>query len=140
MIQQGQTTSFKTALYQNYFINGGYTFYIALYTANAIQLNNTLTAYSPSNEVTGVGYTAGGIPLTVQAVSFDAITGTAFVTFNNPVWASAAFTTRAALIYNQTLGNAAIAVLDFGSNVIASNTFTIVMPSATASTALIRST
>jgi hypothetical protein len=139
MIQQGQTTAFKLSLYQNYFLNSGYTFYIALYTANATALNNTLLTYSPVNEVTGVGYTAGGVPLTVQAVSFDSTTGTAFVTFNNPSWAPASFTTRAALIYNSTVGNAAIAVLDFGASISAQSTFTITMPGATASTALLRS-
>lgn len=140
MIQQGQTTSFKLNLYQNYFLNSGYTFYIALYTANATALNSTLATYSSANEITGTGYTAGGIALVVSSVSSDAASNTAFVTFVNPVWTSAAFTARAALIYNKTSGNSTIAVLDFGSNITSQNTFTIQMPVATAATALIRST
>ena len=62
---------------------------------------------------------------------------TAFVSFNNVTWTSASFTTRGALIYNSTT-NAAVAVLNFGSDKIATNSFTITFPTADASTAIIR--
>jgi len=139
-IVQGQTTSFKYNLYQQYFLNSGYTFGMALYTSAAV-LDGTVTAYTPTNEVFGPGYSLGGNVVTVAAVGFDSATGTAFVTFNNVGWTSAAFTARAALIYNTTSGqnNASVAVLDFGQNLTSTGTFTVIMPGNTATTALIRS-
>ena len=137
-IQQGQTTSFKLNLYQQYFLNSGYVFKIALYTSGVPTLDGTTTAYSATNEATGTGYTAGGQVLTGAVVGFDATSGTAFVTFNNAVWAGA-ITARAALIYNSSLSNQSVAVIDFGQNVTSTNTFTVVMPSNTYTTALIRS-
>ena len=137
-IQQGQTTSFKLNLYQQYFLNSGYVFKIALYTSGVPTLDGTTTVYSATNEATGIGYTAGGQVLTGAVVGFDATSGTAFVTFNNAVWAGA-ITARAALIYNSSVSNQSVAVIDFGQNVTSTNTFTIVMPSNTYTTALIRS-
>lgn len=137
-IQQGQTTSFKLNLYQQYFLNSGYVFKIALYTSGVPTLDGTTTAYSATNEATGTGYTAGGQVLTGAVVGFDATSGTAFVTFNNAVWAGA-ITARAALIYNSSVSNQSVAVIDFGQNVTSTNTFTVVMPSNTYTTALIRS-
>jgi hypothetical protein len=63
---------------------------------------------------------------------------TAYVTFDNPVWSGASFTCRGGLIYNESKANRAIAVLDFGADKTASGTFTIQMPAATATTALLR--
>ena len=137
-IQQGQTTSFKLNLYQQYFLNSGYVFKIALYTSGVPTLDGTTTAYSATNEAAGTGYTAGGQVLTGAVVGFDATSGTAFVTFNNAVWAGA-ITARAALIYNSSVSNQSVAVIDFGQNVTSTNTFTVVMPSNTYTTALIRS-
>ena len=51
------------------------------------------------------------------------------------------FTARGALIYNDTQGDKAVMVLDFGANKTSNNsTFTVAMPASTASTALIRIT
>ena len=61
------------------------------------------------------------------------------MSFTNPVWGGANFTARAALIYNASKGNKAIAVLDFGADKTANGTFTITLPANTATTALIRS-
>jgi hypothetical protein len=136
MIVQSQTTSFKLELYEaihNFLTD---TFKIALYTANA-SLDANTTAYTTSNEVSGTGYTAGGIILTNPTISSSNYT--AYVSFDNAVWVSASFTARAALIYNTTKANRSVAVLDFGSDKQATSTFTIVMPPNTASSALIRS-
>jgi len=59
------------------------------------------------------------------------------VTFANVTWNPASFTTRGALIYNATT-NAAVAVLNFGSDKTAINTFTVTFPTATATSAIIR--
>lgn len=136
MIVQTQTTSFKAQLYQGIHDLTTDTLKLALYTADA-NLDASTTVYTTSNEITGTGYTAGGNVVTGAAVSSSGYT--AWVTFNNVLWVPAAFTTRCALLYNVSKGNKSIAVLDFGSDKTCTNTFTVVMPGNTATTALIRS-
>ena len=133
-IVQTQTTSFKQELYQAVHNLLTDELRIALYTANA-DLNADTTVYSTTNEVTGTGYTAGGVELT--GVTINSSGYTVYVNFNN-VEFNASVTARCPLIYNVTQGNKPIAVLDFGSDKTSSN-FTITMPANTASAALIRS-
>jgi hypothetical protein len=133
-IVQTQTTSFKKELYQGVHDLSTDTLKIALYTADA-NLNEATTAYSATNEVSGGGYTSGGVALTGVTINTDGYT--AYVNFSNAVF-NASVTARCALIYNVTQGNKSIAVLDFGSDKTSSN-FTITMPANTASAALIRS-
>ena len=136
-IIQTQTTSFKTELYQAIHNLTTDTLKVALYT-NSATLNETTTVYSTTNEITGTGYTAGGV--TITGVSVNSSGYTAYVSFNNLSWTSASFTTRAALIYNSSKANRSIAVLDFGSNkTVSNNTFTVTLPANTAADALIRS-
>jgi len=137
-ILQGQTTSFKVGLYNGQFNLASDTLKMALYTGNA-NLNQTTTAYTSVNEVSGAGYTAGGQTMTGVTISFDATNSVAYVNFANVVWNPAAFTARCALIYDATASNASIAVIDFGSDKTCTSTFTVTMPANTYSTALIRS-
>jgi hypothetical protein len=111
------------------------TLKLALYTASA-DLSQATTVYTQTGEVVGAGYLPGGIPITGVQVLLSGTT--AYVTFNNPVWSGASFTCRGGLIYNSSEANRAIAVLDFGADKTASGTFTIQMPAATATTALLR--
>jgi len=133
-ILQTQTTSFKKELYTGVHNLSTNTLKIALYTANA-DLNQDTTVYSATNEVTGTGYTAGGVTLT--GVTINSSGFTAYVDFADVVF-NASVTARCALIYNVTQGNKSIAVLDFGSDKTSTN-FTITMPANTATAALIRS-
>ena len=133
-ILQTQTTSFKTELYTGVHNLSTDTLKIALYTANA-DLNEATTVYTTTAEVTGTGYTAGGVTLT--GVTINSSGFTAYVDFDNVVF-NASVTARCALIYNASQGNKSIAVLDFGSDKTSTN-FTITMPANTASAALIRS-
>ena len=133
-IVQTQTTSFKTELYTAIHNLSTDTLKIALYTANA-DLNEATTVYTTSSEVTGGGYTSGGVVLTGVTISSDGYT--AYVNFNNASF-SAAVTARCALIYNASKANRSIAVLDFGSDKTSSS-FIITMPANTATSALIRS-
>jgi hypothetical protein len=133
-ILQTQTTSFKTELYTGVHNLSTNTLYIALYTANA-DLNESTTVYSSTNEVSGTGYSPGGVPLT--GVTINSSGFTAYVDFADVVF-NASVTARCALIYNVTQGNKSIAVLDFGSDKTSTN-FTITMPANTATAALIRS-
>ena len=136
-IIQTQTTSFKAELYQAIHDLTTDTLQIALYTGQAT-LNEATTAYSTTNEITGTGYTAGGVVLTGVTVNSSGYT--AYVSFNNPSWTSASFTTRAALIYNSSKANRSIAVLDFGADkTVSGNTFTITLPTNNVTDALIRS-
>lgn len=136
-INQTQCTVFKTNLLkgvENFNTGTSYTYKIALYESTAT-LNADTLVYTTVGEITGTGYTAGGKVLapTVPTSSSD----TAYISFANVTWDPAAFTTRGALIYNSTTG-AAVAVLDFGSDKIATDTFTVTFPTATATTAIIR--
>ncbi len=133
-IVQTQTTSFKLELYSGVHNLSTNTLKVALYSASA-NLDESTTAYSATNEVSGGGYVAGGVALSGVSISSDGYT--AFVNFNNAVF-NASVTARCALIYNVTQANKSIAVLDFGSDKTSTN-FTIVMPANTASSALIRS-
>jgi hypothetical protein len=138
-IQQGQCTVFKKNCLsglENFAAGTSYVYKIALYTAFAELSYNTLI-YTTTNEITGTGYTAGGNTLTpiVPATSGQV----AYISFQNTTWNPASFTARGALIYNSTT-NAAVAVLDFGSDKTATNTFTVTFPTADATNAIIRFT
>jgi hypothetical protein len=116
--------------------------YIALYTSSA-SLDAATDGYTTSNEVSGSGYSAGGVALSSKAVTENSTSGVFDAA--DPEWTSASFTARGALIYNKTLGDAssnsrgAIAVLNFGGDfTVAGGTFKIVFPAATASNAIVR--
>jgi len=134
-LTQGMCSSFKQESWLGIHDLDTDTLKLALYTASAT-LNASTTVYSVTDEISGVGYTAGGIVLTNVQVLLSGTT--AYVTFDNPAWTGASFTARGALIYNSTKADRAIAVLDFGSDKTASGTFTIQLPAATASSALLR--
>lgn len=136
-IVQTLATSFKVQL-----LNGGQnfstnTFKIALYTSSAA-LNASTTVYTSSGEISGAGYTPTGNTLTVSVTPTSSGT-TAYVSFTDTSWTSATFTTRGALIYNASQGNAAVAIFDFGSDkTVVDGTFTITFPPANSSSAVIR--
>jgi hypothetical protein len=134
MIQQGATTIFKLNLLNGVENFTTDTYKIALYTALA-DLGPTTTVYTTTNEIVGTGYVAGGKILTNVVPSSS--NGVAFISFLNVTWDPASFTARGALIYNSATG-AAVAVLDFGSDKTATNTFTVTFPAATSSSAVIR--
>jgi hypothetical protein len=137
MIVQGQCTIFKQNLLsglENFATGTTQVYKIALYTANA-DLNAATLEYTTLNEVVGTGYAAGGEILTPIVPA--SLNSTAYVSFDNVSWLAANFLCRGALIYNSTT-NAAVAVLDFGSDKTASGTFTVTFPPSTATTAVIR--
>ena len=139
---QALCTSFKLemlAAQHNFAVSGGHTFKVALFKA-AKTLNATTTAYNSTDEVPATGtYSAGGFELTRVDPSADGTTG--MVTFSgNPQWTGVTIADcTQALIYNSSQSNKAVAVLDFGGNqAVTAGTFTINLPSATATTALLR--
>lgn len=129
-ITQAMCTSFKAEILDEQHDLAADTLKISLHTSSAT-LSAATTAYASSglNEVSGTGYSAGGATLSSTTVSTSGTT--AYFDCADPSWTSASFTARGALIYNDTNGDKAIAVLDFGGDfTVTSGTFTIVMPAA----------
>lgn len=134
-IAQTAVTSFKQDLLLGVQNFGTDTIKLALFLASA-DLDANTTVYATAGETSGTGYTAGGNVLT--GVTVTANNGIAYVGFTNAVWSPASFTARGGLIYNASKGNKAIAVLDFGADKTAVNTFTVQMPANTDTAALLR--
>ena len=136
-ITQAVCNSFKEELLKGLHDLDGHTLKLALYTSSAT-LGPTTTACSTTNESSGTNYTSGGATISNVAVS---LSGTvAFVDFDDVSFSSATISDAAgALIYNSSASNRAIAVLDFGgTKSVSSGTLTVTLPSASATTALIR--
>ena len=115
------------------------SFKAALYLASAT-LNGTTTAYSATGEVSGTGYTAGGVAVTFGTAPSSTST-TAFITPSaSIVFSSVTLTTAfdAVLLYNSSQSNKAVSVHTFGSQTVTAGTFTLTMPTNDSSTGLIR--
>ncbi len=135
-ITQAMCTQFKKDVMLGLHDLDSDTIKIALYTSSA-SLDATTDTYTTSNEVSGAGYTAGGETLANASVIENGTSGC--FDSDDPEWTSATFTARGALIYNDTDGDRAIAVLDFGGDFsVAGGTFKIVFPAQTANTAIVR--
>lgn len=111
----------------------------ALYVTTAT-INAATTAYSVTGEVSGAGYSAGGVTVTnATAPTTSGTTGywtpSASITYTS-VTLTTAF--DCVLIYNSTQSNKAISVHTFGSQTVTAGTFTLTMPTNDASNALIR--
>jgi hypothetical protein len=137
VIFQTQTLSFKQEMLQAVHNLLTDTIKLALYTSTAT-LNEDTTAYSATNETSGTGYSAGGIVLTGATINTS--NNVVYVSFNNAVWSPASFTTAGGLIYNASKSNKSIAVLSFGGDKTATNTFTVQMPTNSYNSALLRFT
>ena len=116
----------------------------ALYLASAT-VNAATTAYSVTGEVSGTGYSAGGVTVTnATAPTSTNASATAGVGYWTPsasiVYTTVTLTTAfdSVLIYNSTQSNKAISVHTFGSQTVTAGTFTLTMPSNTTTTALLR--
>ena len=139
MITQTACTVFKSNMLkalENFNTGTPYTYKIALYTALA-DLNDTTLTYTTTNEVTGSGYTAGGKTLTPSSIAYDTDSNTAYLSFTNVTWTPANFTCRGALVYNSTT-NAAVFVLNFGSDKVATTSFQVQFPTANSTSAILR--
>ena len=115
------------------------SFKAALYLASAT-INASTTAYTATGEVSGAGYSAGGVAITAwNAPTTSGTTGyttpTASITYTS-VTLTTAF--DAVLIYNSSQSNKAVSVHTFGSQTVTAGTFTLTMPANTSTTALIR--
>ena len=133
-------TSFKVEVLKGVhnFTAASNVFKLAMYT-NSASFNAATTAYTSGNEVSGTNYTATGNAITT--VTPVASSTTALVDMDNVVFSNVTISAvRGALIYNEAAsGDPTVCVLDFGSDKAASaGDFTVVMPTADASNAIIR--
>jgi len=110
----------------------------ALYTGSAT-INAATTAYTVSGEVTGTGYSAGGVTVT----NANAPTTSGTTAYWTPS-ASFVYTTvtlsvsfDTVLVYNSTQGNRAVSVHTFTPQTVTAANFTLTMPTNAAGTALI---
>lgn len=120
------------------------TFRGALYLASAT-VNASTTVYSATGEVSGSGYSAGGVVVTNAtapiATNSSATAGVAYWTPSASLtYTSVTLTTAfdAVLIYNASQSNKAVSVHTFGSQTITAGTFTLTMPVNNTTTALLR--
>ncbi len=110
----------------------------ALYLTSAT-INASTTAYTATGEVTGSGYTAGGVVVTNATAPTTSGT-TAYWTPS----ASIAYTTvtvgptDCVLLYNDTQSDKAIAAYTFSSQTVTAGTLTLTMPTNDATNALLR--
>jgi hypothetical protein len=134
-------TSFKVELMKavhNFTTGTGNTFKLALYDNNA-SFTAATTAYTATDEVPATGsYSAGGGALTNVTPTSSGTT--AFTDFADLSFTSATITAYGALIYNDSAaGDPTVCVLDFGGAKSSTNgTFTIIFPTADATSAIIR--
>ena len=146
-ITQAMCTTFKKEILTatHNFATGGNVFKLALYaigsggkSSTTATLGAASTVYVTTGEVASSGSyaTAGG---TLRKVTPTNSGTTGLTDFADLSFTTATITARGALIYNDTNGNKAVAVLDFGGNKTSSSgTFTIQFPAADASSAIIR--
>ena len=120
------------------------TFRGALYLVSAT-IDAATTAYTVTGEVSGAGYSAGGIVVTnATAPTATNSSTTAGVAYWTPsaslTYTSVTLTTAfdAVLIYNASQSNKAVSVHTFGSQTITAGTFTLTMPVNNTTTALLR--
>ena len=87
--------------------------------------------------MSGTGYSAGGSALTNVTPSADGTT--AITDFADLTFSSSTITARGALIYNDSVSDKAVLVLDFGADKASSSgDFTIQFPAKAATTAIVR--
>lgn len=131
-------TSFKSEVLTAQHNLNSHTLRMALYLASATY-NASTTVYSTTGEVSGTGYTAGGATVTNGTVTTSGTT--AFWTPSaNVTWTTVTLSTAfdAALLYNTSSSNRAIAVFTFSSQTVTAGNFTLTMPTNDATNALIR--
>ena len=110
----------------------------ALYLVSATT-NGSNTAYTATGEVSGTGYTAGGVTVTNATAPTTNSTSGVWTPSASIVYTTVTLSTAfdAVMIYNSTQSNKAIGVYTFGSQTITAGTFTLTMPANTAGNALI---
>jgi hypothetical protein len=145
---QALSTSFKTELLNGIHAFGTTvvrgattkdTFKAALFLASA-SLGAGTTTYSTTGEVTGTGYTAGGVTVTNATAPTSSGTTAFWTPSASFAWTTVTLSTAfdAVQIYNSTQGDKSVGVFTFGSQTVTAGNFTLTMPTNDASNALVR--
>lgn len=126
------------------------TFYAALFLASAT-MNASTTAYTGtvgsvamSGEVSGTGYTPGGVAITNSTAPTTSGTTAYWTPSASITYTSVTLTTAfdAVFIFNNSQGSSGnrpgVSVHTFGSQTVTSGTFTLTMPANDSTNALIR--
>lgn len=100
------------------------------WVTDTIKVALTTSAYTPNqdthdffdditNEVTGTGYTAGGVTLTTKTTAYDTASNETRLDADDAIWATSSLTARYAVVYKST-GTASTSPLlgyvDFGGD------------------------
>jgi hypothetical protein len=145
---QAMCTSFKTEILSGIHAlgttviragTGADTLKAALYLASAT-VNASTTAYSVTGEVSGAGYSAGGVTATNATAPTSSGTTAYWTPSASFTYTNVTLTTSfdCVLVYNSTQSNKAISAHTFGAQTITAGTFVLSMPTNDASNALIR--
>lgn len=132
--------SWKTEIMRalhDFTLTTGHVIKVALYGTTAT-LNKTTTVYTPTGEIVGPGYVAGGDTLVNVTPVLDG--DTAVADWDNPKWLNTTLTdVRGYMIYNSSSGNRAIKVEDFGASYsTVGQDFEIILPPALSGSAAVR--
>lgn len=145
---QAMATSFKKELLQGIHALGTTvvraattkdTVKAALYLTTAT-INDTTTAYTATGEVSGTGYTAGGVTVTNATEPTSSGTTAYWTPSASIVYSNVTLSTNfdCVLLYNSSQGNKAISSHTFSPQQITAGTLTLTMPANNSSTALVR--
>lgn len=144
---QAVCTSFKVELFNGHHAlgtsvvragTGADTVKAALFLATAT-INASTTAYSTTGEVTGSGYTAGGVTVTNGTAPTSSGTTAYWTPSASIVYTTVTVgPTDCVLLYNSTQSDKAIAAYTFSSQTVTAGTLTLTMPTNDSSNALLR--
>ena len=145
---QAMCTSFKTEILSGIHAlgttviragTGADTLKAALYLASAT-VNAATTAYSASGEVSGAGYSAGGVTVTNATAPTSSGTTAYWTPSASFTYTTVTLATSfdCVLVYNSTQANKAISAHTFGAQTITAGTFVLSMPTNDSTNALIR--
>ena len=136
---QGMTNNFKSEVMLGTHVLGTDALKAALYLASAT-IGPAQAAYTPTGEVSGANYVAGGVAVAsanppAQDGTIGHFTPSAPIVFNNVTLASPF---DCLLLYNSAKANKAIGAFTFGSQTVTAGNFTVNMPTNDGTTGLVR--
>lgn len=108
------------------------TFKMMLVTSSYTPAKSTHTRRSDvTNEVTGTGYTSGGVTIT-PTVNRDTVNNKVTISFTAASWPAATITAQAGVVYKSTGAASAdplVGYVDFGGGSSTSGPFTVIISS-----------
>lgn len=103
-------------------------------------INAATTAYSTTGEVTGTGYTAGGVTVTHATAATSSGTTAFWTPTASIVYSTVTLSTSfdCCQLYNSSQSNRIISVHTFTPQTVTAGTFTLTMPANDSTNALVR--